>query len=499
MKNLKISLLCGIFAALWMGCTGDYDEGIALSGKNPNFYSDLDFSGTEEFGHYGVNGFIKTSEDSLSTFGFDVDNGSYTWARGEINRGTLPAANSVRPEEFINFFEQNYKTPAQETFEMITDLAPSPFRNNKYVLRVGLNSAQLPDEKERKPWNITFLVDVSGSMSGRLSLVKESLVLLVNQMQSSDKISIATYAGTVKTVLEPSTLDEKDRILNSLNNLNSGGGTSMADGLVNGYETNLKGFMVNGVNRVIVCSDGDANIGKTGYSNMLKMIESYVDEGVYMTTLGFGTGNYKDETMEQIANKGNGNYYYVDDIKEAGRIFGKNLIATMQLVALDVKVQIEFHSQTVKEYRLVGYENRDIKDEDFNQDTTDAGDMGPGHHATAIYELILNEQPGQEILNYSIHYKDPESMENKEQIKVITVQDIYQNFNDAPDRYQWSVAVAEYADILRNSPYVDEPDLERVQDILEKNRIIGSEEDTELLELVSTVENLKNQMNANLE
>ncbi len=410
------------------------------------------YPGTEDFSSFQLAGFVLTTEDNQSTYGLDVDAGSYTWARNQINYGYLPDSQSVRTEEFINYFRYDYAEPTDGVFSISTDISDSPFRDSVHIMRIGLKAAT--PKTEYVPWNITFLIDISGSMGSRLDLVKESLYFLIDNMRDDDFISITTYAGSVTTVLEPVSIKDKSKaaIKALIGDLKSGGGTSMSDGMTNAYETNQSAFLNTGVNRVIVCSDGDANIGSTRGEDMLKEIEKYVDEGIFMSTLGFGTGNYKDNTMEELANRGNGNYYYIDGMEESKRIFGEQLAATIQAVAIDAKIQVTFDESTVLSYRLLGYENRDIADTLFEVDSTDAGEIGQGHTVTALYELIL--APGAESANaygdIRIRFKDVEGETHEESI---VIENNALSFTDQATDFQFSVLVGEYADILRKTAH----------------------------------------------
>mgnify|MGYP002639560588 CR=1 FL=1 len=442
------------------------------------------YPGSEKHGDLYYNGFINTDEDNLSTFGVDVDAGSYTFGRKKINEGILPAPSSVRVEEYINYFLQDYDVPTTEPFSVSVDGAPSPFRSEAlHLLRIGLQGRA--PSTETIPWNLTFLIDISGSMQSRLNLVKESLYILVDNMRVGDQVSICTYAGSVGTVLTPTSLQENDAegIKGIIADLVAGGSTAMASGLQNAYNVNSSALLDEGVNRIVVCSDGDANVGATGHESILELIEEYVDQGITLSTLGFGQGNYNDYLMEQLADQGNGNYYYIDSIDEAQRLFTEELSAIMEVIAKDVKIQVEFNAASVLRYRLIGYENRDIDDDQFENDSTDAGEIGAGHRVTALYELEFIEGGPSTLGTVHLRYKLPDGETDIPFDVTINSNNFVSQFSQASDRFRFTVGVAEYAEILRESPYVETSLLE-VEPIIEASLIGSDERDAELLELI---------------
>ena len=449
------------------------------------------YPGEENFGELTFNGFVSTSEDNLSTFSFDVDEGSYTFGRNKINSGILPPEESVRIEEYINYFQQDYESPLDDPFSVHVDGSISPFRpDSLHILRIGIKGKELDESEisEIKDWNLTFLIDVSGSMTSRLNLVKESLFILVDNMRSNDKISICTYAGSVTTVLEPTSLTEMgaEEIKSIICDLVAGGSTAMGSGIQNAYDINQSGFIDDGVNRVIVCSDGDANVGSVSPEEILEMISDYVETGITLSTIGFGNGNYNDLMMEQLADNGNGNYYYIDDITEAERVFRDNLFSMLYIIAKDVKVQVEFNMNSVIRYRLIGYENRAIEDEDFEDPTTDAGEIGPEHTSTALYEVELSDFMDPNICTVHLLYKMPNGEEDVPLDIDIPSTVINNDFNsNTTARFRFTVGVGEYAEILRGSPYVN-TSFESVIPIIEEAVYNGNfyEDDFELLELI---------------
>jgi len=443
------------------------------------------YPGTEKFGELTYNGFVYTAEDNLSTFGCDVDNGSYTFGRKKINEGQLPPKASVRVEEYINYFRQDYEPPVDGSFSVSVEGAPSPFRGDSlHVLRIGIQGREL-SSGERRPWNLTFLVDISGSMTSRLDLVKQSLYILVDNMQEGDQISVCTYAGGVGAVLMPTTLanNEKESIKGILSDLQAGGSTAMASGLQNAYDVNTSGFLEDGVNRIIVCSDGDANVGPTSQEAILELIAAYIEQGITLSTLGFGQGNYNDYLMEQLADQGNGNYYYIDSLAEAERLFTEELVGVMEVIAKDVKVQVEFDKHQVVRYRLIGYENRDIADDDFEDEETDAGEIGAGHRVTALYEIELSGNGTGALLVVHLRYKLPDGVTDIPLDVPITRASLAGAFSGASSRFQFTMGVAEFAEILRESPYVN-TSFEDVESLVSQTLWGGDDRDVELLELI---------------
>ena len=420
-------------------------------------------SNTESYDNAGVNPMVSTSEDKLSTFSIDVDTGSYTIARRKINDGQLPPAASVRVEEFVNYFSYDYPQPDSGPFSVSMEAAPSPFVAQdkseavRYLMRVGVQGRRIA-QRERKPVHLVFLVDVSGSMNSpdKLGLAKQSLEVLTNNLHEEDTVALVTYAGDTRAVLEPTSLSQKGKILEGIEGLTSGGGTAMNDGMETAYKMAMQSSKPGHVTRVVVLSDGDANIGPSSFEEILKGIKSYVDEGVTLSTIGFGMGNYKDNLMEQLANQGNGNYYYIDTIKEARKVFGEQVDGTLEVIAKDVKIQVEFNPELVKRYRLVGYENRDIADQDFRNDRVDAGEIGAGHSVTAFYELELEEgaeaKSGQ-LAEVRLRHKKPEEHSASEQTFTLSSSELKTKMAQASRDFQFAASVVAFAEILRGSPY----------------------------------------------
>ena len=427
-------------------------------------------SNTENYTDHGVNKMTETSEDKLSTFAIDVDTGSYVIARRKINEGKLPPKASVRVEEFVNYFRYDYPQPTKGPFSVALEGAPSPFyakSKGRHLMRVGVQGKKLSAGK-RKPVHLTFLVDVSGSMNrpDKLGLAKKALTILTNNLKEGDTVALVTYAGATKVVLEPTGMYERGRILNALDELRAGGGTAMGTGMELAYKQALTSFKRDHVNRVIVLSDGDTNIGPRSKEAMFAEIEKYVSEGVTLSMIGLGMGNYKDSMMEQLANKGDGNYYYIDSIQEARKVFGEQMDGTLQVIAKDVKIQVEFNPKAVKRYRLIGYENRDIADKDFRDDAVDAGEIGAGHTVTALYEVeLVGSKPRGKLATVRVRHKKPDGYKASEDSFVFSAEDVHEDLAKASDDFQFAAAVAGFAEVLRESPYAKELNLALLEEV----------------------------------
>ncbi len=409
----------------------------------------------ESYTHHGTNRFTDPTEDRFSTFSIDVDTGSYTIARRKLNDGGMPPTASVRVEEFVNYFSYDYPKPQADAFRVSMEAAPSPFATDgrTHLLRVGVQGQTIASA-DRKPVHLTFLVDVSGSMQrpDKIGLVKKSLRILTDNLKEGDTVAMATYAGRTEILLQPTRA--KGQIIDAIERLSAGGSTAMASGLDLAYTLAAKNLEADHENRVIVLSDGDANVGRTGWKEMLDQISSQVKLGVTLSTIGFGMGNYQDSTMEQLANKGNGNYYYVDSEKEAFKIFGDQIDGTLQVIAKDVKLQVEFNPEAVRRYRLVGYENRDIADKDFRNDKVDAGEIGAGHTVTALYEVELKDELPERIATVRVRHKEPRGSDTaREQRFGFDRDELRTSISKSSADFQFAAAVAAFAEKLRDSPY----------------------------------------------
>lgn len=448
-------------------------------------------SNTEEYSTIVENEFLNAFSNPLSTFSIDVDAASYSNVRRFIDAGQLPPKDAVRVEEFINYFDYDYPQPKDEDpFSLFTELGVCPWNENNYLLHVGIKGKELMDE-ERTDCNLVFLLDVSGSMvpENKLPLVKKAFKFLVKNLKQNDKIAIVVYAGSAGLVLPATYGYEKDKIFSALETLNAGGSTAGGAGIQLAYKIAKENFIVGGNNRIILATDGDFNVGVSSTSELVKMIEEKRDEGIFLTLLGFGMDNYKDGRLEELADKGNGNYYYIDNILEAKKVFDHDLMGTLFTIAKDVKIQIEFNPFKVEEYRLIGYENRLLKKEDFADDKKDAGELGAGHTVTALYEivpakvrLISNEyedlkyqtskltneaKDSDELLTLKLRFKLPD----KANSKLIT--SVVYNRIFSPDslseNFNFSSAVAGFAMLLRDSKFKGQVDYKMIEELAENN------------------------------
>ena len=424
---------------------------------------------TMYFEHYGVNPFIVTEEDALSTFAIDVDNASYTVMRRYVRDGHLPPHDAVRVEEYINFFGQDYSAVEKDDFAIYADGAPSPFGKDYHLLRIGVQGRDIVAEN-RRPAQLVFVIDVSGSMrrEDRLELVKRALYILLDELQEGDAVGIVVYGSRGRVVLESTPIEERERLEEAIASLAPGGSTNAEEGLLLGYEMARRNYQVSAINRLVLFSDGVANQGRTGADSILERVRNESDRGIGLSTIGFGMGNYNDVLMEKLADHGDGNYYYVDNMREAKRVLKENLTGTLQTIARDTKIQVEFDPENVLRYRLLGYENRDVADEDFRNDAVDAGEVGAGHQVTALYEIKLSEAAerglAQEksrraqtsrLATVRLRYQKPAHEKDAGDVKEIdlkvTTTALSPSFRQAATRLQLAAVVAEYAEILRRS------------------------------------------------
>ena len=438
------------------------------------------------FKHYGVNPFIDTEDDHFSTFAVDVDTASYSVARRFIQDGNIPVPDSVRVEEFVNYFEQDYAPPESGAFAVHIEGSPSPFGGEKHwMLRVGLEGKAIPQDA-RKDATLVFAIDVSGSMGreDRLGLVQRSLRLLVEELKPADRVGIVVYGNRGRLLLEPTDGGEKQAIMGAINSLVPSGSTYVEDGLRLAYKMAAEEVQPGRITRVLLLSDGVGNVGRTGAESILSQIRPQVDAGVSLTTVGFGMGNFNDVLMEQLANDGDGAYHYVDTLTEALRVFVENLVGTLQNIAKDTKVQVDFNPAVVRSYRLLGYENRDIADEDFRDDTVDAGEVGAGHSVTALYELKLHDDDDGVVSTVFLRYEDPDTGEINEISRQFQRNELVSQFLLASPKFQLSTVVAEYAEILRDSYWAQEGSLQTVADEAARLRQLIPE-DTDIAEFAS--------------
>ncbi len=419
------------------------------------------------------NGFKKAMETPLSTFSIDVDAASYSNMRRFLNNGSKPPIDAVRIEEMINYFNYEYPQPKDEhPFAIYKELHQCPWNEDNMLLHVGIQGKKIAMDN-LPPSNIVFLLDVSGSMSSpnKLPLLKKAFKLLINQLDEKDRVAIVVYAGSSGLVLPGTTCDNKQKILESLNNLRAGGSTAGAAGLKLAYKVAGENFIRRGNNRIILATDGDFNVGVSSNAEMERLIEKKREKGIFISVLGFGMGNYQDSKMEIIADKGNGNYAYIDNILEAKKVLVNEFGGTLFTIAKDVKIQIEFNPAQVKSYRLIGYENRLLNKEDFADDKKDAGELGSGHTVTALYEIVPNTRnsdfentlkyqtstvneharKGNEIATVKFRYKKPDG--DKSILITETVKSGYNKFMMPSENFSFSAAVAGFGMMLRNSEH----------------------------------------------
>jgi len=403
---------------------------------------------------------------SRATFGLDVDTGSFTLARSYIERGNLPPGEAIRVEEFVNYFDYGDPAPRKGEFTITAEGAPSPFASGpRYQLvRFGIKGREISNV-ERKSAMLIFVVDVSGSMQreNRLGLVKRSLELLLDQLQPEDQVGLVVYGSRGRVLLEPTS--DKYAIGRAIEQLRSGGSTNAEEGLRLAYDLARTYRRRGAINRIILCSDGVANVGRTGPESILQRIQKGVDQGIELTTVGFGMGNYNDVLMEQLANQGDGSYAYIDTLDEARRIFVENLTGTLQTIASDAKIQVEFNPETVSRYRLLGYENRDIADHRFRDDTVDAGEIGAGHEVTALYEIKLHENVGKRgrLATLRLRYRSKATGDVVETAVDMTGRNLSKRWENASPALRLSSVVAEFAEILKGSYWAKEGSLDRLE------------------------------------
>ncbi|MBV5316266.1 MAG: VWA domain-containing protein [Desulfobulbaceae bacterium] len=458
------------------------------------------------------NGFVNAGRDPLSTFSIDVDTASYANVRRFVNGGNLPPKGAVRIEEMINYFSYDYPAPKHgEPFGLSVEVGPSPFHRDYQLARIGLAAKDLA--KEQLPAsNLVFLVDVSGSMqdANKLPLLKLALPLLVRQLGERDRVSLVVYAGGDRVVLPPTPGNRQQEILAAIDQLQAGGSTHASGGLRAAYELARQGFMASGNNRVILASDGDFNVGVTSRDELQRLIEKERQGGIYLTVLGFGMGNYHDDTMEILADKGNGNYAYIDNLLEAKKVLVKELSGTLFTLANDVKIQVEFNSARVGAYRLIGYENRVLADEDFRDDRKDAGEIGVGHRVTALYELIpaghgaipeldplKYQQPkkgashsSQELMTVKLRYKPLQT--TRSQLITLAVPEA-PNVRPSAD-FRFAAAVAGYGMLLSGSEHLGSFTWEQCLEMVRSSRGADTEGyRAELSRLVETSQMLAQQ------
>lgn len=464
-----------------------YDKNQIMAMPSIAYASDWEIQNfnTEGYTTIHENEFLATTNNPLSTFSIDVDAASYSNMRRFINSGQKPPKDAVRIEEMINYFNYDYPQPkSRDPFSISTELSVCPWNEKHLLLHIGLQGKEIATDNLPSS-NLVFLIDVSGSMNApnKLPLLKSAFKMLVKKLRPDDYVSIVVYAGAAGLVLPPTVGSNKETIIRALDQLSAGGSTAGGAGLKLAYRTAQTHFVKGGNNRIILATDGDFNIGASSNAEMERLIEIERDNGIFMTVLGFGMGNYKDDKMEIIADKGNGNYDYIDNLQEARKVLVNEFGGTLFTIAKDVKIQVEFNPANVQAYRLIGYENRKLKNEDFNNDEKDAGELGAGHTVTAMYEIIpvgvksdfihpvdnlkyqkkeTGKKAGvsEELLTLKLRYKEPDGNTSKLIIK--TVQNKPIELQKTSDNFRWSAAVAGFGMLLRESPFMGNTSIKSV-------------------------------------
>jgi Ca-activated chloride channel homolog len=471
------------------------------------FFSQSPYTQNEEYGPINENGFLSSAQHPLSTFSIDVDAASYSNVRRYINMGIRPPADAVRIEEMINYFRYEYKQPSREhPFAIHTEIATAPWNGKHKLVKIGLQGRNVP-LTDLPPSNLVFLIDVSGSMNApnKLPLVISSLKMLAGQLRAIDKVSIVVYAGAAGLVLPPVPGNEKGKIYQALERLSAGGSTAGGAGIHLAYSVAKENMIDGGNNRVIMATDGDFNVGVSDNKSLEKLIGEKRGDGIFLTVLGYGMGNYKDSKMEILADKGNGNYAYIDNALESRKVLVDEFAGTLFTIASDVKMQIEFNPARVQAYRLIGYENRMLNKEDFNNDKKDAGELGSGHTVTALYEIIpagvksdfyrvdqLKYQGesavkkgefNDELLTVKFRYKDPG--QSKSKLITVPVKDGNKDISAASENLRWSSAVAAFGMMLRQSPYSNDFTSDQIVKLARSAR--GTDEEGYRVEFINLV------------
>lgn len=464
----------------------------------------------ERYGQHEESAPQLVTRQPVSTFSIDVDTGSYTNMRRFIQSGRLPPQDSVRIEEYLNYFHYDYPTADDgKPFAVNYEMGPSPLQKNLYLLKVGIKTKP-PVYHEDRGWNLVFLIDVSGSMSDndKLPLLKKAFRMLVTRMRPTDKVGIVTYAGEAGVLLESTPGSEKDRILSAIDQLGAGGSTNGSGGITAAYDLAQRSRVKDGVNRIILATDGDFNVGISSFDDLVKLIEEKRESGITLTSVGVGSGNYNERNLEQLADKGNGNYFYLDSINEAERVFGSELASNMEVVAKDVKLQLEFNPKYITGYRLIGYDNRKLRNQDFDNDAVDAGEIGAGHTVTALYEIMLTGSEAARLLESELRYQEAApvsaSVKSREMafLKIrykepngdkssllefpLDESEKVSSVSEESADFRFAAAVSGFGQVLRRGRYAEEISLSKVRELAEK--AIGDDQYGERKEFLKLVE-----------
>lgn len=455
MKKITGSFYLVIMISLFVSCDRFSDNDLSKMG-NEAFYMDENippYTYDEKYKDYEENPFFNVAEHPVSTFSIDADGGSYSNMRRYLYFGQIPPKASVRIEEYINYFTFDYPEPVSgENISLNSEISTCPWNTGHHLMRIGIKGKSIPEE-ELAPSNYVFLIDVSGSMDSpdKIGILKTGFILMVDGLKDYDRVAIVTYAGEAGVLLESTYGDQRETIKSAISKLGAGGCTAGAAGITTAYEIAKQNFIINGNNRVILGTDGDFNVGPSSTEELIELIEEKRDDGIYLTVLGVGGGNLNDHMMEQIANKGNGNYEYIDNAKQIQKVFlyEKSKFYT---VAKDSKIQITFNSMMVDSFRLIGYENRALKDEDFENDTTDAGEIGASQTITALYELVLNEsQAGEQYANFDFRYKVPGEQQSRLLNMNIQMEPV--DITGASENMRFAASVAGFGLMMKESKY----------------------------------------------
>jgi Ca-activated chloride channel family protein len=471
---------------------------------------------TEQYSHIDENPFLEIARAPLSTFSIDVDTASYSNTRRFLKDGQLPPKDAVRIEELVNYFSYDYPQPVGDApFSVTAEISEAPWNPSHRLVHIGLQGKRISQEN-MPPANLVFLLDVSGSMNEerKLPLVKSAMRLLAEQLTARDRVAMVVYAGSSGLVLPATSGDRKGEILAAIDRLEAGGSTNGGEGIQLAYKIAQDNFVRGGVNRVILATDGDFNVGTTSEGDLVRLIEEKRQSGVFLSVLGFGTGNVKDSTMEKLADKGNGNYAYIDSLAEARKVLGEQIGGTLFTIAKDVKIQVEFNPKQAAAYRLIGYENRLLRDQDFNDDTKDAGEIGAGHTVTALYEVVplgqKYENPGidplkyqetvkpsemansNELMTVKLRYKEPTQNESK--LVSVSLADSKANLSAASENFKFASAVAAFGMLLRDSKYKADASYNKVLELARAST--GADRQgyrAEFIQLVETARTLSSQ------
>ncbi len=515
-SNYTWGIAIGLMGLIILGCQTAQQNGASYNAvaREKVVMLELEETGqefsTEEYDRIYENEFKDAMQNPLSTFSIDVDNAAYSNIRRFINGNQMPPKDAVRIEEMINYFSYNYPEPSGEhPFALFTEVGECPWSGGHLLAHIGIQGKRL-DYDNLKPANLVFLIDVSGSMSSanKLGLIKKSVKLMLHELNEKDRVSVVVYAGAAGLVLPSTPATERKKIERAFNKLEAGGSTAGGEGIELAYKVAKENLIDGGNNRVILCTDGDFNVGTSSTGELVRLIEEKRNDNIYLTICGYGMGNYKDGRMEQISNAGNGNYFYIDNIKEAEKVFVKELRANMFTIAKDMKIQVEFNPKHVKSYRLIGYENRVLAKEDFNDDKKDAGELGAGHTVTAIYEIIpqnsgaltketdglkyqdvklTRQAKSDEMLTLKLRYK-PINSESSKLITEVVGKD-YVKLPDLSGDFKFSASVTAFGMLLRDSKYKGEVTYDLVLELAGRSTLL--EDDYYRNEFVQLVEKAK--------